>query len=407
MENHGMETTYGIFKHLCTENAYSSFVKTLNSIHCTEETRKTFQPITRKGVIYGHMGQLVIDNGIAYATYLQNTGGDGEVHTSNTSSVVLSIFDVEKAMSGNFDPETDTELYIVGSKGDSCAGYDSIEIFKDNSMCLVGDLLYICFSFMSADRISRVFCKVFNIRTKTWVSENKVELRYKDEILDFSDASLNVIYEKENLPPRASNLIEMVSVWSEYNGEYYATGVTGGGPCHGFVVKTTDFKTMDFVDPIAFNDMGTAEVSSYIYHGKLYVACRQNYGLPYLYLSALNLETLKWDEYYKVPDGNSRPWFFEYKGELYLWNTISEASRLYSNISRIRCMEHQYRFYNEQHPLEIMATIKTCGRYFASAPHNGEIYYVSAVENDFCFGKLCLDFFDEETVNRKLLEMFK
>ena len=398
--------TYGIFKYLCTEHAYGSLTKTLNSIHCTEETLKSLKPIIKKGVIYGHMGQLVINDGIAYVTFLQNTGSDGEVHTSNTSSVVLSIFNVEKAMSDNFDPETDIDVYPLGSKGDSCAGYDSIEIFKDNSMCLVGDILYICFSFMSADRISRVFCKQFNIKTKEWVGENKVDLLYKGQTMDFSDASLNVIYEDNGLLPRASNLIEMVSAWSEYNGEYYATGVTGGGPANGFVVKTKDFRTMDFVDPLAFNDMGTAEVSSIIYHGKLYLACRQHYGLPYLYLTSLNLETMTWEECYKVQDGNSRPWFFIYKDELYLWNTVSEASRIYANISRIRTMDHKYRFYNEQHPIETLATLKNCGRYFATAPHNGDIYYVAAAE-PFAFGKLCLDFFDEDEVNKKLYEMFK
>ena len=405
MTNKSQVETYGIFKHLCTENAYGSFAKTLNSVHCTQETRKSIKRIIKNDIIYAHMAQLIICDGTAYMTSLQNTGGDGEVHTSNTSSVVLSVFSVDKATSDDFDADRDVEIYSLGSKGDSCAGYDSVEIFKDNSMCLIGDTLYICFSFMTADRISRVFCKKFNIRTKEWVGENKVDLRYRDQVMDFSDASLNVIYKAENLPPRAGGLIEMVSDWSEYKGEYYATGVTGGGPAHGFVVKTKDFCTMDFVDPIAFNDMGTAEVSSYIYHDKLYVACRQNYGLPYLYLSALDLTTMKWDEYYKVHDGNSRPWVFEYKDELYLWNTVSEASRRYSNISLVRTMNHKYRFYNEQHPLEIMATLKDCGRYFATAPHNGDIYFVAG-EVPFCFGKLCLDFYDEETVNQKLLKMF-
>jgi hypothetical protein len=72
---------------------------------------------------------------------------------------------------------------------------------------------------------------------------------------------------------------------------------------------------MEFVDAVPFNDMGTAEIGSYIFQDKLYVACRQDYSIPYLYLGALNLKTMKWDKHYKLADGNARPWFFEYKDE--------------------------------------------------------------------------------------------
>ena len=68
---------YGIFKHLANENPYVSLTKTLNSIKTTTETQKTLKRITKKGICYAHMGQLVIKDGVCYASFIQNPGDDG------------------------------------------------------------------------------------------------------------------------------------------------------------------------------------------------------------------------------------------------------------------------------------------------------------------------------------------
>lgn len=397
---------YAFFKHLCTENAYTSMTKTLNSIHCTVETRKTIKVITKKDIVMAHMGELVIDKGICYATFLQNPGNDGESNKSETSKIVLSIFRVDRAMADDFDPEVDVDVYPLGGMGDTCAGHTATYTpFKENSMCLVGDLLHICLTFLAEDKRAPILRKTFNIRTREWVGDAETVLRYGECEMDFTTESLRVIYDDLGVKPYESGMMELVSAWSEYEGEYYATGITCGGGCHGFIVKTRDFTTMDFVGVVPFNDNGMAEVSSYIFKNKLYVACRQDYGIPYIYLGALDLRTMKWDVPYKIPDGNCRPWFFEYKDELYLLNTIAEGSRRYTNISRIRTWDHVYSFYNVHHPIEVMATVKDCGRYFATASHEGEIYYVAS-EGKMCFGKLCLDFLDEDEVNQKLYALF-
>ncbi|MBE6885202.1 MAG: hypothetical protein E7487_11465 [Ruminococcaceae bacterium] len=397
---------YGFFKYLATENPYVSLAKTLNSIKTTAEIQKTLKRITKKNICYAHMGQLVIKDGVCYASFIQNPGSDGEDHDSTTSGVVLAVFELEKIQSDSFDPEIDIAFYPVGSKGDICAGYTAASIFKDNSMCLVGDLLYICFSFITDDNKSHIFQKTFNIKTNTWVNEALVKLRYKEKNYDFSDETINRIYRDSNVEPRAKGLIELVSAWSKYNGEYYATGLTIEAPNHGLIVKTRDFCTMDFVDVIPFNDMGTAEIASYIYKDKLYVACRQNYGIPYLYMGSLNLKTMTWNPYHKIADGNARPWFFEYKNELYLLNTTQELHRQYTNISRVRTWDTPYQFFNDYCPTEIVATIKGCGSYYATANYGDDIYFVST-HNTESFGKLCLHFYDEDEVNNKLLSLFE
>lgn len=397
---------YGIIKHIATENDYVAFSKCVNSAVCTEETLQTIKRITLKNIQFAHMGQLIIHEGICYASFIQNPGDDGELHSSITSGIVLAVFSLEGIMSDTFDPEYDITFYPVGSKGDICADYRACSIFKDNSMCLVGDQLYICFSFIAEDNCSHIFRKVFDISKKIWKDEVITVLKYKEQTYDFTDQTLNIIYEDNGLAPRAKGLIELVSAWNEYQGEYYATGVTIDGPNNGFVVKTSDFETMTLVDVVPFNDMGTAEIASYIHKDKLFVACRQDYGIPYLYLGLMDLKSGEWKQHYKVPDGNSRPWFFEYKHELYLLHTVEEMYRRYTNISRIRTLDTAYDFFNNRIPIEVMATIKDCGSYFATAVYNDEVYFVSTKDTE-CFGKLSMHFYDPDSVNRKLATFFK
>jgi len=401
---------YGILKHLATENPYVSLTKTLNSVASTTETQKSLKRITKKNIVYAHMGQLIIHNGICYASFIQNSGNDGEDHDSTTSGVVLAVFSLEAVQSDTFDAENSVAIYPIGGKGDTCAGYTAASIFKDNSMCLVDDLLHICFSFATGDGTSHIFRKTFNIGSCTWVEESSVILRYQGKDYDFSDESINIIYQDNGLEPRAKGLIELVSAWNEYQGEYYATGLTIGGPNHGLIVKTKDFRVMEFVDVVPFNDMGGSEIASYIFGDKLYVACRQLEGIPYLYLGSKDLRTGKWCPHYKIPDGNVRPWFFEYQNKLYLINTVQEQLRRYTNISRVRTLNSKYAFYNDNCPIEVMATIKNCGCYFATAVYNDEIYFVCTnltTHGTEDFGKLSLRFFDEDTVNQKLLSLFE
>lgn len=398
---------YGLFKNHSSENYYNAFAKMLNSAYSTRETKKTIKLITKKDIVYGHMGQLVIKDGICYSTFLQNSGNDGEEHDSVTSGVVLSVFSLEEAMSEGFKPETDVEVYPIGKKGDYCAGYKAKSIFKDNSMCVVGNTLYICFSFIAEDGIARIFSKSFDINKKIWCDEAKVSMKYNDKLYDFSDETLNLIYGEKDCPQMAKGLIELVSAWNEYKGEYYATGVAIERPNNGVIVKTSDFKIMETVDVVPFNDKGTAEIASYVFKDRLFVACRQDYSIPYLYMGFMDLKTMEWKHYYKIADGNVRPWFFEYKGELYLINTIQEIHRRYTNISRVRVIDSVHEFYNNYAPVETVTTIKDCGSYFATANVDDEIYFVSTHNTGIGFGKLALKFYDPDEVNGKMLSAFE
>ena len=398
--------SYGFFKHLATQNCYTALTHTLNSAACTIQTKKTLKRITLPEIQYAHMGQLILKDGVCYATFLQNPGTDTEHESSDTSGVVLAIFSLARVQSPTFDPARDVEYYLLGKKGDTCDGYVAASIFKDNSMCLVGDRLYICFSFITEDGRSHIFSKVFHIGEKRWGEESVCTLCYRGEAHDFSDETIARIFRDKGISASAKGLIELVSAWSEYEGEYYATGITMDGANNGFVVKTKDFRTMELVDAIPFNDRGTAEVASYIREGRLYVACRQDYGVPYLYLGFLDLKSLEWKHFYKVADGNARPWFFEHRGELYLLYTVEEIDRRYANLARVRTTKTGYEFFDERIPIEIVATIKDCGFYFATAVEGDRVYFVSTKDTE-SFGELSMDFYDPDEVNERLLELFQ
>ncbi len=402
MANH--KEDYGIYKFMCDHNGYTALAKSLSSAKSTKDTVATMKRITKSDIKYGHMGQLVIKDGICYSTFIQNPGDDTEVHDSVTSGVVLAVFKLEDAMSDTFDVEKHIEFFKIGSLGDTFAGYRAKSIFKDNSMCLVGDDIYIVFTFATEDNIAKMFSARFNTVSRTWHDETLCYLNYNGKEEIFSAEFINNIYAEKGYKNQNLNhdLIELVSQWSEYNAEYYATGVLTGATNNGFIVKTTDFKHYELVDTVPFNENGSAEIASIIIGNKMYLACRQNYSLAHIILSLYDLDTKEWGKYYEIADGTCRPWFFIKDGELYLINTIEELYRRYTNISRV--------FYDgwfcRDIPIEEKATLYDCGYYFATAEYDGRIYFVSS-KDTISFGELKLTFEDPEKVNEKLLKLFE
>jgi hypothetical protein len=53
-----------------------------------------------------------------------------------------------------------------------------------------------------------------------------------------------------------------------------------------------------------------------------------------------------------------------------------------------------------------MATLKNCGYYHATANYEGNVYFV-CTWNTESFGKLSMNFYDEDAVNKKMIELFE
>ena len=398
---------YGIFKRFATENHYNSIIKSLNSAVTTRDTKATMKPLTCPEIKYAHMGQLVIKDDICYSTFIQNPGDDGEQTYSQTSEIVLAVFSLEKVLSSDFIPERDIKYYPIGGIGHTCAGYKAKSIFKCNSMCLIGDKIYICFCFQTEDDSFRLFRIIYNINAESFESETAVKMLYNGKTYPFDDNITNRIYTETGFNTASNFIVEVVSRWNEYNGEYYATYLIGAGTNNGLVIKTKDFETMEYVSTIPNNELGSAEASSYIYKDVLYVACRQDYFNPFMVLNAYDLKTGTWYDPNYFEDGTCRPWFFEKDGELYLINTTEEYVRRYANISKI-VIKPQWKLAGI--PIDTVATIYDCGFYFAVTEYNGRHFFVSSGDiyhHIIRFGELKLKQFDPEVVNKKLLEIFE
>ena len=398
-----INNNYGIFKEMCNDNFYKNFAKSVNSIKATNEIIPTMKKITKSNIKYGHMGQLIIKDGICYSTFIQNSGDDGEATYSTTSEVVLAKFNLSDVTSPNFDADTHVEIIRIGGLGDTFAGHTANSIFKDNSMCLVGNKIYIMFTFIDTTGVANIFRTVYDITSNTLADNVVCDLLYKGNSYAFSDKTLNIVYNDNKLESNASGLIELVSQWSEYNGEYYATGITIDKANYGFIVKTADFKTFTLVDVMPFNKFGCAEIASIIKDGKLYVACRQDYGIPYLIFNSYNLSTGEWGREYKVQDGNVRPWFYDDGTNLYLINTIDEYERQYTNVSKIKTT----KYVGKSNPIEVIETIYNCGCYYAIAEYNNNVFYVCTNKGTIYFGEMKI--YDYSTncvdINNKLLNL--
>ena len=403
-ENSNLQDFYGIFKNFSIQNGYSLLSLIANSAKSTSLTSQSLKKVTKNDVAFGHMGQLVIKDGICYANFLQNIGNDGEATYSKTSELVIAKFLLSDALSNSFSPDANTQIKVIGKLGSACAGHIAKSIYKDNAMCLIGNKLYITFMFISeTDSDAHLFRKVYNINSDTFEDEVVCEIEYKGKTYPFTNSTINMIYEENHLNQNASGIMEIVSEWSEYNSEYYATGINGEKPNNGFVIKTTDFKKFYFVDVLPFNDNGIAEIASIVHDNKLYVACRQNYGLPYLLLNFYDLQNSTWGTPYRIQDGNVRPWFYKKDGALYLINTIEEYYRRYTNISNVLTSG----YLGSSAPIKTIATLYNCGSYIATSEYDGNTYYVCTYNGTIYFGKLDVIQYNETAINNKLLKLLE
>lgn len=355
----------------------------------SQTTAADLRRITTPEIEYSHMGQLIIDRkGNCHASFLQNRGAGNERLRSETSEVTLATFPLKRALADDFSPEKDIQWHRIGGLGDTFLGHRACSIFKDNSMCLEGNTIHLTFQFLpSTDDIAHLFKTDYNIRTGRFSGEEECMLSYKGKPEPFTiKAVAHVIESEGGTPPQIQdNILELVSEWSRHRGWWYATlacaGKTGS---NGLIVRTRDFKVMEYVAMPPFNEDGMAEMISTIEDGQLIVACRQNYGIFKLLLACYDLKEGTWGPVTAITDGNSRPWFFRQGGQLFLMNT-PDKPRKFIDISTVRLTSS-----SDSGPvvsIERKATLEDCGYYYATATHRGRTYMVVTLDTE-SFGPL-------------------
>lgn len=357
----------------------------ISALLCTAPLNAQLRRITLDSIQYSHMGQLIIDKkGNCYASFLQNYGSGNELLRSETSEVTLACFPLERALAEDFSPEKDVVFHRIGGLGDTFLGHKAASIFKDNSMCMEGDVIHITFQFLpSTDDIAHLFKTDYNVKTGAFSGEEECLVSYKGTQEPFTIKALSRIIESEGgVPPQIEdNILELVSQWSRYRGWWYASlacaGKTGS---NGIIVRTKDFKVMEFVAMPPFNKDGMAETSSIIKDGRIYVACRQNYGIFKLLLSYYDLRKGAWGPVTSIVDGNSRPWFFRHRGKLYLMNT-PDKPRKFIDVSELSLGK------DSTIAVRKITTLQDCGYYYAVASHRGRLYMVVTHDTE-SFGPL-------------------
>ena len=398
-----MNDLYGVFKKFANDNHHDAFAKSLNSAYLTTETKKTLRQLHDE---FGHYAQLVIHKDTCYVAFMHNPGGHDDDTRAKNMGLTMAIFPLEKALSEDFDYTKDVKHIRVGGIGSTFAGHTAKSGIVPQSLVLMGDLLYLVFGLDSEeDQQWGLYVNIFDTTKEEFIDCYQLGLDYKGDVTPYNYSAMNDIYAKEGYAAVGPSQM-LVSHWNEYKGEYYTTIVIDSNNESGMIVKTKDFKTIEFVDVVKENEEGSCEVASGIYDGKMYIACRQVWTTPYLHFIRYDLETGAWTNAYKIEDGNSRPMFFVYHDEIFLFNTLEEPfGRRYSNISKIRTIKNAHNGKNA--PINTIATIFECGDHHVYYIYNDKIYFTATIKSRIHFGELKLKQFSPEKVNKKLLELFE
>ena len=398
-----MDMLYGLFKKNSSDNHYVSAVKMLNSAYATKHTVETMKRIEK---FCSHGANMLIKDGICYTSYIRNLEQYNDDELSPSLELLLGIFRLDRVLSDDFDPESDVERIIIGKIGSEILGKRATCCPKGNTMVFVGDELYFCFSCSCDGESHKAYRIVYDTVNKKLTKLVQIKLKYRDKNYLLDDELLNKIYEDNGCRSGGNGVLEMVSMWDEYKGEYYSTFVIGGPrPNNGILIKTRDFETAELVSVIPYNENGSAEAISRIFDGHLFVACRQQWTTPYMLLMRYDIDKGEWKPPYRIEDANSRPNMFIYKDQLYLYNTIDEGFRKYSNISRIRTSKKAHNAKNN--PIDTIATVYDCGAYNGFCVFDDRVFFVGSKDSRVNFGELKLKEYSPTKVAERLLTLFE
>ena len=403
-----MNDFYGILKKFAYDNHYESLTKALNSAYVSKESAQTMQQLTDHAEeAVAHGGSLIIHKGICYTTFVHNYASHSDDAFSKGLVLELAVFSLERALSADFDREKDIEVICFDTRKDIVGQYNFTSGLKCASMCLVGDDIYITLG----GQVDNVKFSLFSVKYDTATGHitpaEPLQIRYKDQTMPFDSEAVNTIYVAEGYAPgKKEDNIETTGRWSEYKGEYYTAAPLNNSVNNcGLIIKTKDFKTVEFVSVVQDNnDGGGCEIATCIHTDQMYLACRQDLGIPYLRFMRYDLETGQWLESYKVEDGTSRPWFFIWKDEVYLYNTTEQTRRRYANLSQVRTDRRGSN--HKAAPINTLATLFGCGSYHSFYVYEDRIFFVCSYMRHIHFGELKFKLFDTQKVNDKLLDLF-
>lgn len=318
-----------------------------NSLKMSSDMETTLINIKQDGDVVNHDSTLQIDlNGNCYIVSTVNrTGtGDSPPNTSGSTFVRLDVFPIS-------NPSNITS-YVVAEYEGSYNGL-TLESGAGVPNCyLVGTVLHIFFCSKVDTEYTLIHC-TFDTQTSTFGDYSKMQITYNNNTFDIT--RLNIF---NNIGTDYPNSILDGNTYLSLNGNigkqvvgenvyYYGCFMAGSYYKSGILMKTTDFVTWDFVCiPVPdYDTNGKFEAAVHVVGDYLYYALRQTYernvltgvdipdGKTSIVLARYNLLTNEWIEIIEIPDCSSRPCFFEYNDNLYLWHCAK--GRDYGSILKI------------------------------------------------------------------------
>ena len=329
-----------------------SLVPYFNGLKIKEKIKENMKPISPFGE-YGHQSMTVLKNGKGYTIFTANnvTMKEYDCHTF-TRFAVYDIDEPEKA-----------RFYTVAAMGENgnitIDGVASLASLVDNGENIV------CHCYGFVDGVITEFRRIFDIETETFGELEVCKILHEGRTYDFTNKTIFELFgAKYGLTDVYSEI--GIGPYFRYNDEWYTWAYTGSSRFCGILFKTRDFLTFEFV-MIPDESRGTkCEIIPYLYKDWMFVAFRRDYNFQRLEIVKYDMKTLLPLESIVLRDTAMRPYFYEYKGRLFLLH--SPYARMNTSIVELSA---ERRFLNSK-PVASIENFHICTP--CPVVYNDELY---------------------------------
>ena len=278
----------------------------------------------KEGDKMAHVSTFITVDGYAYVSYYANTKEPSEDPTNQTARLAYAPID-------DIENKTFLDLQTIGDiVGDKKVDmvYDTILMQKDE------DTIYVMWTARVEENYYRFYCP-FTLSTKKLGEVAVNRFKVNGTVNDFSASGIRSALAENGIPCKKMysdiGIMQKLSSRVENGVNYYYSGTYSGDfTC---VIKSSDLVTWEYVAQPDFINDSKWENATFVYGDKCYYFVRQQDTNHYGFLTALDLNTGKWDKPVEIADSQSRGDFILYQGGLYLFH--APRNREYIGIVKI------------------------------------------------------------------------
>ncbi len=288
----------------------SEEVFALGETYAEDMNTRIYSDFEKPGDGMAHVSTFAEIGDTVYMTYYANTQNDKEDPLFQTARLVYCKKN---------DPEHKTFLDIQ-SVGDELSGlrvnmvYDTIFAQKDENTLIV------LWTAKVGENYYRLY-RNFDMVTKTLGEIGVNRLKLGNITNDFSTTGIVGAFAANDMAHKTMysdiGIMQKFTTREENGVLYYYTGAYSGDL--NMVIKSRDFITWEYVSAPDFINRSKWENATFVIGDKCFYFVRQHDGVPYGFLTVLDLETGKWETPVLVEDCQSRGDFYMWNGNLYLF----------------------------------------------------------------------------------------